>query len=158
MSSDANAPLCNIRESKPCKLLSYVPAPQQLCGPQLRKMCSKMAFPQNEHACRRRRLAQRPGRGRSWQRHCDSMSPSRRSTFSAMSCGGRALAETLRPGVYVLPPLGNMKRSLFIPLGLSKRRVCLLLQYLLQSCLRVGRGIRGHVLCYERRRAEALRV
>jgi hypothetical protein len=32
MSSADNAPLYNIRDRKPCKLLSYVPAPQQLCG------------------------------------------------------------------------------------------------------------------------------
>jgi hypothetical protein len=33
-------------------------------------------------------------------------------------------------------------------------RVCLLLQYLLQSCSREGRGI-VEDMCYERRRAEA---
>jgi hypothetical protein len=36
----------------------------------------------------------------------------------------------------------------------TSRGVCLLLQYLLQSCLRGGRGI-VQDMCYERRRAEA---
>jgi hypothetical protein len=51
MSSAANAPLCNIRERKQCKLLSYlIPAPQQLCG---NRSCGKRArkglFQGHEH-------------------------------------------------------------------------------------------------------------
>ena len=40
MSSAANAPLSNIRERKQGKLLSYFPAPQQLCGA---RSCGKRA-------------------------------------------------------------------------------------------------------------------
>ena len=40
MSSAANAPLSNIRERKQGKLLSYFPAPQQLCGD---RSCGKRA-------------------------------------------------------------------------------------------------------------------
>ena len=47
--------------------------------------------------------------------------------------------------------LPSIKMSIS-PLGVC---VCLLLQYLLQSCSRGGRGIMED-MCYERRRAEAL--
>ncbi len=40
MSSAANAPLCNARERKQCNLLSYFPAPHQLC---VTRSCGKRA-------------------------------------------------------------------------------------------------------------------
>jgi hypothetical protein len=52
MSSAANAPLCNIRERKKFKLLSYFPAPQQLCGTRsCGKHARKVHFHGHEHTC-----------------------------------------------------------------------------------------------------------
>jgi hypothetical protein len=53
MSSAVNVPLCNIRERKQCNLLSYFPAPHQLCGT---RSCGKRARKEQFH-----------GHERTWQ-------------------------------------------------------------------------------------------
>jgi hypothetical protein len=64
-------------------------------------------------------------------------------------CRGCSTEVPNRPAIDSYPETGIIKR-----LMIQAQRVCLLLQYLLQSCSRGGRGI-VEDMCYEKRRAEA---
>ena len=98
MSSAANAPLCNIRERKQFKLLSYFPAPQQLCGT---RSCGKHArkahFHGHEHTCTHAEPAHATGHLRHTVQSCSAQAarfweffPAAPLRCAAPGCGRRA--------------------------------------------------------------------